>query len=158
RRVARRGSSGNTGMVPGGQHMDAVKAPGNGSNGSAQTPSVLFPFFKGVRRHRCSCCRGAGLLVCADGVGRAPATTPNHRADGRPVAAPSNSKGSPPGTARHRLVLLGFWAGKGHAAQRSGPCAPGNAVFALLYGTGTGRRPVVGCSGWLPSAVVWLWW
>ena len=27
--------------------MDAVKAPGNGSNGSAQTPSVLFPFLKG---------------------------------------------------------------------------------------------------------------
>ena len=56
--------------------MDAVKAPGNGSNGSAQTPSVLFPFFKGVRRHRCSCCRGAGLLVCVGGAKAAWATSP----------------------------------------------------------------------------------
>src|ERR1035437_8667527 len=48
----------------------------NGSNGSAQTPSVLFPFFKGVRRHRCSCCRGAGLLVCVGGAKAAWTTSP----------------------------------------------------------------------------------
>ena len=60
----------------GGRHGGAVKAPGNGSNGSAQTPSVLFPFFKGVRRHRCSCCRGAGLLVCVGGAKAAWATSP----------------------------------------------------------------------------------
>jgi hypothetical protein len=88
--------------------------------------------------------------VCVGGVGRAPATTPNHRADGRPVAAPSNSKGSPPGTARHRLVLLGFWAGKGHAAQRSGP-APWKRSFCASR---QDRNGTVSCRGHRHPALI----
>ena len=34
----------------GGRHGGAVKAPGNGSNGPAQTPAVFFLFFGGVRK------------------------------------------------------------------------------------------------------------
>ena len=64
------------------------------------------------------------------------------RSTGRP-----GGRGPPRGiAARHGIVcFFWFWAGKGHAAQRSGP-RPGNEVFALRDRTGTGRCPVVAAS------------
>src|ERR1019366_1805350 len=47
----------------GGRHGGAVKAPGNGSNGSVQTPSVFFLFWERAAETRCSCCQGL-LSVC----------------------------------------------------------------------------------------------
>ena len=47
----------------GGRHGEAVKAPGNKSNGFARTPSVFFLFWERAAETRCSCCQGL-LSVC----------------------------------------------------------------------------------------------
>ena len=59
---------------------------------------------------------------------------PHDRAGGRPAEA----TGSTVLPARQSRVLLDFWGGKDHGAQRSGP-RPGNEGFALLGRTKTGQ-------------------
>jgi hypothetical protein len=45
------------------------QSTGNGGNGSAQTPSVFFPYFRGVRRPVAFVAGARGLLVCAGEAG-----------------------------------------------------------------------------------------
>src|ERR1019366_2696379 len=56
---------------------DAGKAPGNGSNGFAQTLWVFFLFLERAAETRCSCCQGAACpRVLAE---RGPRATPPGR-------------------------------------------------------------------------------
>ena len=120
---------------------NAGKAPGNGGNDLAPTPSV-FPFFGGLRRP-VALVAGARAFSCvlAERAG-------HRRLRQRPVAAQGDSQQSSPLARRGIVWSFRILGGKDHGAQRSGP-RPGNEVFALLGRTGTGQCPVVAACDWL---------
>ena len=71
---------------------------------------------------------------------------------------PTRSTVLPVGAARHGLVwFFWFWAGKGHAAQRSGPCALETKF--LRFDAGQERDGVLSllAFGWLFPPWGWFW-
>ena len=102
---------------------------GQGTRQRRQRPradSFCFSFFWRAAETRCSCCRGACLLVCAGGTSRAPATPPTTGGGPRRLAAVLSV-----GAAGHSLVLSDFGRkGPRSAAEWSAPwkrsfCASG---------------------------------
>ena len=113
----------------------------------------VLPFLGRGAETRCSCCRVAGLLVCAGEVGRAAATPPppGGPQTGSTFADPEGREprrgtGFPGG---HGRGLVLFILGGKRTTERSGVVrASGNEVFALRHKTGTRQCLVVAAFGW----------
>ena len=125
------------------------------ASGATVLRKVFFVFFLslGVRRQvapvagarSCSCV----LTKLAEGVKQPPHTPVDPRGRRRAGGGPTRTEHGPPcGRDTVWSSSFGFWAGKGHAAQRSGPC-PENEVFALRDKTGTRQCLVAAAQfGW----------
>jgi len=115
---------------------------GNDGNRSPQTLPVFFVFLGGLRRPVAGVARAAlpSCCVCWRAV---PLLCGSHKPRRR--VAPRQHSVAALALAERRPAQLRFWTQAEGAAKRSGAASrPGNEVFALLGGTGTGQCPVVG--------------